>query len=156
MCGLAHGFSFLTAYGTTNKTFLTHKPVFMREISSCSWISKIFWMLVLYSFALCWMGHFMRKPVLAICEQQRCRSARASAQSDQHICCSLPRYNTFSFYIQNFKTLARLCSWVGRFESYLVANPEGRFSRDEARMYDVISVTGTLDCRWLRSKLLTL
>ena len=27
----------------------------------------------------------------AICEQQRCRSACASAQSDQHLCCSLPR-----------------------------------------------------------------
>ena len=26
----------------------------------------------------------------AICEQQRCRSACASAQSDQHLCCSLP------------------------------------------------------------------
>ena len=35
------------------------------------------------------MSHVMRKPVLAICEQQRCRSACASAQSDQHLCCSL-------------------------------------------------------------------
>ena len=26
-----------------------------------------------------------------ICENQRCRSACTSAQSDQHICCSLPR-----------------------------------------------------------------
>ena len=33
----------------------------------------------------------MRKPFYAICEQQRCRSACASSQSDQHICCSLPR-----------------------------------------------------------------
>ena len=30
-------------------------------------------------------SHFIRKPVLAICKQQRCRSA----QSDQHLCCSL-------------------------------------------------------------------
>ena len=28
----------------------------------------------------------MRKPVYAICEQQMCRSACASAQSDQHLC----------------------------------------------------------------------
>ena len=35
------------------------------------------------------MSHLMRKPVLAICEQQRRRSAWASAQSDQHLCCSL-------------------------------------------------------------------
>ena len=36
------------------------------------------------------LSHVMRKPVFAICEQQRCRSACASAQSDQHLCCSLP------------------------------------------------------------------
>ena len=32
----------------------------------------------------------MRKPVDVICEQQRRRSACASAQSDQRLCCSLP------------------------------------------------------------------
>ena len=37
------------------------------------------------------LSHVMRKPVLARCEQQRCRSACASAQSDQHLCCSLFR-----------------------------------------------------------------
>ena len=35
--------------------------------------------------------HIMRKPVYAICEQQRRRSACAYAQSDQHLCCLLPR-----------------------------------------------------------------
>ena len=76
----------------------------------------------------------MRKPVYALCEQERHRSACASAQSDQCLCCSLPRrYNISSFYIQNFKTLASLCSRAGRFESYLVANPEGRFSHDVAQ-----------------------
>ena len=34
------------------------------------------------------MSRFMRKPLYAICEQQRRRSA--SAQSDQRLCCSLP------------------------------------------------------------------
>ena len=49
----------------------------------------------------------LRKPVLAICEQQRRRSACVSAQSDQPLCCSLPRkYNTFSFQIRNFRPLA--------------------------------------------------
>ena len=33
----------------------------------------------------------MRKPVFAICEQQRCRSACTSVQSDQHLCYSLLR-----------------------------------------------------------------
>ena len=63
----------------------------------------------------------MRKPVYAICEQQRCRSACASVQSDQRLCCSLPRsYNTSCLYIPDFKTLASLCSWAGWFVSYQV------------------------------------
>ena len=41
-------------------------------------------------FTLYEMSHIMRKPVYVICEQQRRRSARASAQSDQRLCCSLP------------------------------------------------------------------
>ena len=39
-----------------------------------------------------------------------------------------------SCYIRNFKILASLCLWAGRVESYLVTNPEDRFSRDEAHM----------------------
>ena len=100
----------------------------------------------IFAFCLCphfmfflWgneMNDIMRKLVLAICKQQRCRSACASAQSDQHLYCLLLRqYNTSSFYIQIFKTLACLCSWAGQFESYLVTNPEERFPRDEAQMY---------------------
>ena len=69
----------------------------------------------------------------AICKQQRSRSACASMQSDQHLCCSLlGQYNTYTCYIQTVKTLASLCTWAGRFESYLGANPEDRFSRDVA------------------------
>ena len=64
----------------------------------------------------------MRKPVYAIYEQQRRRSACASAQSDQRLSCSLPgEYNTSTWYSQNFKSLASLCSWAGWwFESNLV------------------------------------
>ena len=77
----------------------------------------------------------MRKPVFALCEQQRRKSACASAQSDQHLCCSLPRqYNISSFFIRNFKPLASFCGCAGRFESYLVENPEDRFSNDEAHL----------------------
>ena len=75
-----------------------------------------------------------------ICEQQRRRSACASAQSDQHLCCSLPRYyNISSFYIRSFKPLASFCGWAGQFESYLVANPKDSFSCDKAHIYF---------CRW--------
>ena len=55
--------------------------------------------------------------------------------SDQHLCCSLLRqYNTSSFYIQNFKTLASFCGCTARFESQLVGNPSDRFSRDVAHI----------------------
>ena len=93
----------------------------------------------------------MRKPVFAICEQQRRRSACASAQSDQRLCCSLSACpspqsdqclcclllrscNSSSLYIQNFKPLPSFCGCAGQFESYLVANPKDRFSRDKAQM----------------------
>ena len=62
------------------------------------------------------MSHFMKKPVYTICEQQRRRSACASAQSDQRLCCSLPgKYNTSSFYIQNFKPPQSFCGCADRF-----------------------------------------
>ena len=77
----------------------------------------------------------MRKLAFVMCEQQRRRSACTSAQSDQHLCCLLPRlYNVSSLYIRNFKPLASFCGYAGRFESYLVENAEDRFSRDEADM----------------------
>ena len=55
------------------------------------------------------LSHIMRKSVFVTCEQQRCRSACVSAQSDQCLCCSLlRRYNiVYTSYIQNFKTLVR-------------------------------------------------
>ena len=81
------------------------------------------------------LSHVMRKPVDAIWEQQRRRSACASAQSDQRLYCSLHwRYNISSFYVQNFKPLPSLCGCTGRFESTLVTNAEDRFSRDEAQL----------------------
>ena len=41
----------------------------------------------------------------------------------------------------NFITLASLCSLVDRFESYLVENPEDKFSRDEAHIREHFSFT---------------
>ena len=58
-----------------------------------------------------------------ICEQQRRRSACASAQSDQRLCCSLLiPYNISRFYSRNFKTLASFCGCAGRFVSGRVGN----------------------------------
>ena len=76
------------------------------------------------------LSHILRKSVFAICEQQRHKSACASMQTDKCLCYSLP--NASSFYIWNFKPLASFCGCTGQFESYLVTNPEDRFSLDEA------------------------
>ena len=38
-----------------------------------------------------YVSHIMRKPVYAICEQQRLRSACVFGPSDQRLYCSLPR-----------------------------------------------------------------
>ena len=75
----------------------------------------------------------MRNVSYVICEQRMRRSACASAQSDQRLCCSLLRpYNISRFYSRNFKTLASFCGCTGRFVSYLVANPEDTFCRGVA------------------------
>ena len=59
----------------------------------------------------------------AIWEQQRCRSACASAQSDQHLCFSLLRqYDTYTCFIKSFKIVTSFCSWAGWFETDLVEN----------------------------------
>ena len=59
-----------------------------------------------------------------ICEQQRRRSACASAQFDQHLCCSLLRqYDMYTCYIQSLKILASFCSWADWFEPNLVESP---------------------------------
>ena len=56
-----------------------------------------------------YLNLIIRKPVFALCEQQRRRLACTSAQSDQHLCCSLLRqYNVCSRYVLNFKTIASL------------------------------------------------
>ena len=79
------------------------------------------------------MSQVMRKPVYAICKQKRHRSDCTSSLISTFVVRCLDSIIS-RFYIQNFKTLASFCSWTGRFESYLVANPKARFSRDEAQM----------------------
>ena len=84
---------------------------------------------LLHCFHVCVASQLLREgklitfePRHAICEQQRrlCHmrtKRRRSACGDQRLCCSLPRWFKFcSFYMQNLKPLASLCSWAGRFE----------------------------------------
>ena len=91
---------------------------------------------------------FVESPVLEVYtwaaswENLFCHMRTTKAQISLRICTvwSAPSlfavrwYNTSSSYIQNFKPLANLCSRAGRFESYLVGNPEDRFSREEAHL----------------------
>ena len=86
------------------------------------------------------LSHVMRKPVYAIFQQQRRRSACASAQSARSListfvvgCLETIIPETFTCYIHNFRTLASLWSGVGLFESYVIENTKDRFSRDEAQ-----------------------
>ena len=87
---------------------------------------------------LLYLSHVMTKPAFAECEQQRRRSACASAKSDKRLSCSLPGWHiTSTCYSQNCKTLASFSSSEGRFGSYMVENPEDRFSCDEAHFIKV-------------------
>ena len=76
----------------------------------------------------------MRKPVYAICEQQRRRSDCTSTLISIFIIRGLDSIIPLCFYIRNFKPLASFLSWAGRFESYLVENPKDRFSCDGAHI----------------------
>ena len=87
------------------------------------------------------MSHVMRKPAYAICDQQRRRSASASAQSDQHLFVRCLDNISLRFYLRNFKPLPSFCGCTGRFEPILVAKPEDRFSRDEAHIQQGKSCT---------------
>ena len=78
---------------------------------------------------------FVDKPVYVIIKQQRCRSACASAQYNQCLCCSLSwYYNTYTCWIQNFKTSSVSVAEQAGFESDLVENPVNRYSLDTAHM----------------------
>ena len=52
-----------------------------------------------------------------------------------------------------WKNLASLCSWAGRFESYLVETPEGRVSRDVAQFWKAhlpaADFSGTLHYKYI-------
>ena len=68
----------------------------------------------------------MSKPAFAICELQSADLISAFLKTGL--------YNTSCFYIRNCKPLPSFLGCAGRFVSYLVANPEDRFSRDEAQI----------------------
>ena len=120
---------------------LSHKPIdihnrqfkVIRDLGSSA--KKILKIYVIKLNVILYLSHVMRKLVYVLCKQQRRRSACASAQSDQQLCCSLLRqYNTSTCYGWNFKTLASLCSLAGWFESY----PKTGFL-----------VTGLILCWWI-------
>ena len=57
--------------------------------------------------------------------------------------------NIYTCYFQNFKILASFCGFTVWFESYLVGNPENRFSPDGTHMWTAkaqVSYTSTQSC----------
>ena len=77
----------------------------------------------------------MKKPVYAICEQQRSRSACASAQSDQHLCfccldCIIPLVSISEI---SSLYLASVAAQVGLGITWSQTS-EDKFSHDEAHL----------------------
>ena len=117
LLALSCGDSLLVTYWTQNSLNpkVIHAEIYVAYYSryNCKWAGP--WENVSY----------------VICEQQRRRSACASAQSDQRLWCSLiGYYNISRFYIRNFKNLASFCGCAGRSET-----PEDTFCRVMAQMY---------------------
>ena len=83
------------------------------------------------------MGLNMRKPDFVACKQYRCRPGWASMQFDQCRYYLLSgKYNSLvDLQHRNFTILASLSSWANSFDSYMVGNPEDRFSRCEAMQF---------------------
>ena len=103
---------------------------------SPSWLLSLQTRWVHLSFKECllyvYLSHVMRKPVYAIWEQQRRRSACASMQSDSaFVVRRLDSIMSLPSICANFMALASFCSWAEQLESYLVENRK-RFSRDVA------------------------
>ena len=73
------------------------------------------------------MSRIMIKPVYAICEQQRPVIVRCL---DRIITFVIPLVANFRISI----LLSSLCSWAGRFESYLVANTKDMFFHGVAQI----------------------
>ena len=75
----------------------------------------------------------MRKPVLPYANNKGAgQPAHPRSLISAFVVRCLDGTNTSSFYIQNLKPPPGFCGCAGQFESTLVANPEDRFSRDEA------------------------
>ena len=72
---------------------ILQQGVVMKEYLTVERLEKLYLEVSFIDWLAFWfhMSHVMRKLVFAICEQQRRRSACASMQSDQRLCCSLPR-----------------------------------------------------------------
>ena len=99
-----------------NKTYrCEHVTVKTTITAICFFLSEPY---TVCQYAGIYMSHIMRKPVFAICKQQRHRSACASARS---LISAFVIYCLDSiisrFYMQNLKPLASLFSWVDGLES---------------------------------------
>ena len=98
----------------------SRKPIFGLFESGC------------FTQVLLYMSNVMRKPVVVAFsfEQHKCRSACTSAQSDQHLCCSISgKYDCSISYFQSFKIPPCLCSLAIWFVFNLFENLKTSFLR---------------------------
>ena len=80
-----------------------------------------------------------------ICEQQRHRSACASAQSDQRLCCSLPRKCNVSSSVTEISSLmlASVAEQANLSQTWS-ETPEDMFSHDEAHLFSKFKIDVTV------------
>ena len=75
----------------------------------------------------------MRKLAFCICKNQGTDQLRVSSSADQRLCfCYIDSTIPLLPKSENVKPLTILCGCKARLVSYLVGNPEDRFSRDPA------------------------
>ena len=83
------------------------------------------------------MSQVMRKPAYAYANNKGAdQPAHPRSLISTFVVCCLDTilHVSLVFYIRNFKPLASFCDCTDRFESYLVENPEDRFSRNVAQI----------------------
>ena len=94
------------------------------------WLNKIFWRQFASQIVNC---HIMRKTFLCHMQTTKAQISLRSLISTFVVRCLDSIIPILAKY--KILRLASVCSWAGRFESYLVANPEDRFSNGEAQFW---------------------
>ena len=110
----------------------TVKPVLLysSEIRTAWYLIAPVWEII---WATSWENLFCHMRTTKVLISHTDQTVHPSSLISAFIICCLDSIIS-SFYMQNPKLLASLYSWAGQFVSYLVGNPEDRFSHDVAHI----------------------